>query len=329
MKKISKLITLVLAVSLIFGAFGVSAQAEGTATVTVGTVNASAGDTVKVEVSISDCSGFSSYDINFTYDSEYVTAVEAKMGIKTMLYMPNLTVDGKKEVKVIGGDVNNVTENGVLATVTFKIADNVPGGTVEVPLKVTKCKLTEYNGQNDVEIKSQSIDGKLIIKGSGSSGNSGSQGGSGNSGSSGGAGGIGDVVWNSADGEIELTPATLTDGEAVDYNNPLSGGNITAGDYYVNEDKKIAIPAADVENGVKNDPDNWRIVGEDNPIDPSASSGEPAPSDEPQGSAGSGKSGSKLNWLLIGCIAGGAAVVIAGAIAFIAIMKKKNKTEQE
>ena len=243
--------------------------------------------------------------------------------------MPNLTVDGKKVVAVVGGSVSNVTKNGVIATIEFKIADNVPGGTVEVPLKVTKCKLTEFNGQNDVTIDSQSIDGKLIIKGSGSSGNSGSQGGSGNSGSSGGAGGIGDVVWNSADGEIELTPETLTDGEAVDYNNPLSGGNVTAGDYYVNEDKKIAIPAADVENGVKNDPDNWRIVGEDNPIDPSASSGEPAPSDEPQGSDGSGKSGSKLNWLLIGCIAGGAAVVIAGAIAFIAIMKKKNKTEQE
>ena len=252
-------------------------------------------------MSISDCAQFSSYTIYVSYDSEYVTAVEAKKVMNMSLYMPNLTVDGKKVVAVVGGSVSNVTQNGVIATIEFKIADNYPGGITEVPLKITKCKLTEFNGKNDVEIASQSVDGKLISSGAGN------------------------VVWNGDGGATEITPSNLTDEQAAEYKNPLSGESVTGGDYYINEDSKIAIPAADVENGVKNDPDTWKAVEEEvKPDDTPAFSEDPAPGSEP-----SGEAGGKLNWLLIGCIAGGAAVVIAGVIAVIAIMKKKNKTEQE
>ncbi len=304
MKKNAKLITLILAVSVIFGAFGVTAHADGKATVTVDSAQASPGDTVSVDVSISDCAQFSSYTVHVDYDSEYVTAVEAKKVMGMSLYMPNLTVGGKKELAIVGGDVNNVTKNGVIATLVFKISDDYPGGITEVPLKVVTCKLTEFNGKTDVAIASQSVSGKIVISGAGN------------------------VVWNGDGGATEITPSKLTDEQAAEYKNPLSGGSVTGGDYYVNEESKIAIPAADVENGVKNDPETWKTVEEDvEPDDTPASSSETA--DQAQGSEPSGEAGGKLNWLLIGCIAGGAAVVIAGVIAFIAIMKKKNKTEQE
>ncbi len=300
MKRIAKLITLILAASLVFGAFGISAYAENSATITVGTAKASAGETVKVDVSISDCSGFSSYTIHITYDSEYVTAVEAKKGINAMLYMPNLTVGGRKEIAIVGGDVSNITQNGVIATITFKIADDFPGGITEVPLKIVTNKITEYNGSKDVAITSRSVDGKLIISGAGT------------------------VVWN---GSTEVTPGTLTDEEAAEYTNPLTGEKVTGGEYYINREQKIAIPVGDVENGVKDDPETWQTVDEpESSAVPESGAGSSEPA---QGSENASDSvGGKLDWMLICCVAGGVIVAAAGVIAIVMITKKKGK-EQE
>ena len=300
MKKTAKFFSLILATLILFGAFGISASAEGTATVAVSTAQAAPGDTVKVDVVLSDCAQFSSYTIHISYDSEYVTCVDAKKGINTMLYKPNLTVDGKKTVAVVGGDVNNVTQNGTIATITFKVAEDYPGGITEVPLKVTQCKLTEYNGKNDVAIASQSVDGKLVISGAGS------------------------VIWNNQGNETEVEPAKLTDEQAAEYTNPLTGEGVAGGDYYVNDGSKIAIPATDVEEGIKTDPDTWKVVENDvqpassEESDESAQGSEPA-SDKPEG---------ELNWLLIACIAVGAVVIIGGIVAVVAIMKKKQKAQE-
>ncbi|MBQ9558300.1 MAG: hypothetical protein IJU94_06845 [Clostridia bacterium] len=299
MKRIAKLITLILAASLVFGAFGVSVYAENSATITVGTAKASAGETVKVDVSISDCSGFSSYTIHITYDSEYVTAVEAKKGINAMLYMPNLSVGGGKEIAIVGGDVENITENGVIATITFKIADNYPGGITEVPLKIITNKITEYNGSKDVAITSRSVDGKLIISGAGT------------------------VVWN---GDTEVTPGTLTDEEAAEYTNPLTGEKVTGGEYYINKEQKIAIPVSDVEDGVKEDPETWQTVDEpetSDGVDSGDGSSEPAQGSEDV----SGSADGKFSWVLICCIAGGVIVAAAGVIAIVMITKKGKKQE--
>ena len=304
MKKIAKVISLVLSLALLAGAFGIVARAEGKPTITVGTAQASAGDTVKVDVVLSDCEQFSSYTIRISYDSEYVTVVEAKKRVSKGIYQFNPSVDGKKELIIVGGDVDNITENGPIATIEFKIAEDFPGGVTEVPLKIVRCKLTEYKNQKDIEFETEGVDGKLIVSGVGSS-----------------------VIWNGGDGENEITPAELTDEQAAEYTNPLTNAPVTGGgDYYVNEEKKIAIPAADVESGVTADPDTWKVVEIEKPDEPEDT--DPADGSA-QGSEPAGKDEGKLNWLLIGCIAGGAAVVIAGVIAVIAIMKKKNKTEQE
>ena len=311
MKKTSKLITLILALSLVLCSFGITAGAEGTATVTVASVQASAGETVAVEVTLSDCAKFSSYTVNFTYDSEYVTAVTAKKGINTMLYMPNLTVNNKKEVTIQGGSIDNITENGVIATVYFQIAEDYPGGVTEVPLKITKCKLTEYNGKNDVEFASLKVDGKLVISGAG-----------------------GSVIWNGGEGESEITPAKLTDEEAAEYTNPLTNEGVSGGEYYVNEETKIAIPAADVEAGVKNDPDNFKVVEHDKVTVPEGSDAPienlPDDVDVPSDLDPEGGITSPTNWpLIIGISAGaGGLVVIAGIVILIVFIGKKKKAKK-
>ena len=298
MKKVSKLISLILAFALAACAFGVVAYADGTPTVTVGSAQASAGETVKVDVVLSDCAQFSSYTIRVSYDSEYVTVVEAKKRVSKGIYQSNPSVGGNKELLIVGGDVNNITENGALATIEFKISEDYPGGVTEVPLIITQCKLTEYKNQKDIEFATQRVDGKLVISGAGT------------------------VIWNGGEGESEITPAKLTDEQAAEYKNPITNEGVSGGEYYINEESKIAIPAADVEAGVKNDPDTFKVVETEKPdeTDEPASSGE----DVAQGSEDlASNDGGKLNWLLIFCICAGVGVVASGIFGIVHILKKK------
>ena len=306
MKKLSKLVSLILTLTLAACVFGVTAHAEGTPTVSVGSAQASAGDTIKVDVVLSDCEKFSSYTIRISYDSEYVTAVAGKKRVSKGIYQFNPSVDGKKELIIVGGDVDNITEDGPIATIEFKIADNFPGGVTEVPLKIVHCKLTEYKDQKDIEFATQTVDGKLVVTGIG-----------------------GNVVWNDGEGgESEMTPAKLTDEQAAEYTNPLTKEAVSGGgDYYINEEKKIAIPAADVENGVANDPGTWKVM--DNPAVVIDQPGSSEGSDEPQGSEDiASNEGGKFNWLLVACIAGGVIIVVAGALAVASIIRK-NKANKD
>lgn len=167
MKNIKRIVALVSVFVLIFSLSAVSAFAASAATVTVGSAEAKPGDTVKVDVVLSDCEKFSSYTISINYDSQYVTAVSATEGIDVDLYMPNLSVDGKKELLVTGGSMENETENGVICTLEFSISKDYKGADFELPLKVSAVKMTQYDGSKDAHIDSKGVDGKLTVKGTG------------------------------------------------------------------------------------------------------------------------------------------------------------------
>lgn len=167
MKNIKRIVALVSVFVLIFSLSAVSAFAASAATVTVGSAEAKPGDTVKVDVVLSDCEKFSSYTISINYDSQYVTAVSATEGIDVDLYMPNLSVDGKKELLVTGGSMENETENGVICSLEFSISKDYKGTDFELPLKVSAVKMTQYDGSKDAHIDSKGVDGKLTVKGTG------------------------------------------------------------------------------------------------------------------------------------------------------------------
>ena len=167
MKTIKRIVAVVSVCALLFALSAMNVFAASAATVTVGSAEAKPGDTVKVDVVLSNCEKFSSYTISIGYDSQYVTAVSANEGIDVDLYMPNLSVDGKKELLVTGGSMENETENGVICTLEFSVSADYNGADFELPLKVNAIKMTQYDGSKDAHIESNGVDGKITVKGTG------------------------------------------------------------------------------------------------------------------------------------------------------------------
>lgn len=301
MKKLFAIIVSAALMLSVIMAMGPVASADGGAVISVESVNAAPGDTVSVKVSISDCDEYSSFTIHISYDSEYVTCESVSKGIKTDLFMPNPSIQGEKTVAIVGGSVNNIKENGVLGTIVFKISDSYPGGVTKVPLKVTKHDITRYNGTSDVAISSASTDGEIVISGASN------------------------IVWNDNGTEHDLTPGVLTDEEAKEYKNPLTDEVPAAGDYYINKEEKIAVPATVAEENIISQPDTWKAVTEDKPEPVADDTGNTGDSGEPAEETGKGFVDClKEHWY---CYAGGAVVLAAIIVVVVILIKKKKKAQ--
>lgn len=300
MKKIlAVILTSAILASIVMTMGMVTAFAADNTIISVGSADAAPGDTVSVDVSIADCSEYSSFTIHISYDSEYVTCDSVSKGIKTDLFMPNTSVKDKKVVAVVGGSVKNITENGVLGTIVFKISDSYPGGVTKVPLHIEKHDITKFDGSKDNPIPSTSLDGEIVISGAGN------------------------IVWNDNGTEHDLIPEILTEEEAKEYKNPLNGETPTAGQYYVNKEEKIAVPASTAEENITTQPDAWKTASEEEPS--SESSGESEnENDEPADVDDTEENGFvafvKSYWYFL---AGGLAVVAAVIVVLIVLNKKK------
>ena len=292
---IKKSVAFLALLGMLMGMCGVSAFAAAVPTVTVGTAQAAPGENVKVDVVLSDCTQFSSYTIQISYESEYLTAVAATEGIDVSLYMPNLSVDGGKTLLVTGGSIDNVTENGAICTLEFAVSADYSGSITEVPLKVTKLKLTEFDGSVDKHIDANGVNGKIVISKTG-----------------------GEIVWNDSNAEHDLTLGALSGDKVSEYTNPLTGEKVSGeGNYYINEDEKIAIPAEDAEAKLDSEPDNWKVKENTESIpDSSENSG------EPDNEVHTDKKGIDTLTLIL-CIAGGVIIILAAVLAYVLIRKKK------
>lgn len=300
MKKfLAVILTSAIAVSMIMALGTLTALAAGDAVISIGSASAAPGDEVSVDVSISDCAEYSSFTIHVSYDSEYVTCETVNKGIKTDLFMPNTSVKDKKVVAVVGGSVQNIKENGVLGTIIFKISDTYPGGVTKVPLHIEKHDITKFDGQKDNPIPSESIDGEIVISGAGN------------------------IVWNDNGTEHDLTPEVLSEEEIKEYKNPLSEEPLTAGEYYINKEEKIAVPASVAEENMTAQPEAWKSAKENEEDKPSGDQESETEEDpeEPQEKDSKGFMDIlKDNWYFF---AGGLVVVIAVVVVVIIIAKKK------
>ena len=107
-----------------------------TGTISVIGAAGTAGSTVAVKVEIKDNPGIIGLRLDVGYDSQYLSltsvVVDSKLGesfnsptyerVPYILYWNN------------GAFTQNITENGLIATLYFKIADNAPDGSYEITL---------------------------------------------------------------------------------------------------------------------------------------------------------------------------------------------------
>ncbi len=132
-KSVRKIAAVLCAMALLCcPALAAAVSAAGSATVTVGTVSAHAGDTVEVPLSISDVTAVGGLGFYLKYDGNVLecTGASAQGILNAMeLHTANAKpVEHPNEIWVTGLALNGVTGDGVIATMTFKVKENAPQG---------------------------------------------------------------------------------------------------------------------------------------------------------------------------------------------------------
>lgn len=140
--------------------------------INVGGIAASAGQTVTIPVSISENPGIAGFNFVLKYDSSVLTPVEITKGsmLSSGIFETNLNegipASELEDVAVYWGDAENITENGELFSVTFKIDGNAPDGIYEVALEYEKGDITDQT-YNDVmpDVHTNVIQVAEVLKG--------------------------------------------------------------------------------------------------------------------------------------------------------------------
>lgn len=121
----------------------------------VGGIAANAGQTVTIPVSISENPGIAGFNFVLKYDSSVLTPTAITKGdmLSSGIFETNLNegipASELEDVAVYWGDSTNITGNGELFNVTFKIDGNAPDGIYEVALEYEKGDVTDQT-YNDV-----------------------------------------------------------------------------------------------------------------------------------------------------------------------------------
>lgn len=157
----SVLLTLVMLLSLV----PTTAYAVNHGKVTIESKNVNAGDSFDVEVSIAEHSGFANFQLAVEYDNSILELTAINKGA---VLAGSFTKNPSKGILVFAGE-EDITGDGVLATLTFKAKESA-SGTTSVTLKPTSPApaLKEYGFANidDSPVPVTFVPGTITVKAS-------------------------------------------------------------------------------------------------------------------------------------------------------------------
>lgn len=146
---ISIVIMVVLIVSLMYTSAAIACGAEKSQlpTITVKTVEGSAGQDVAVTVVMKNNPGITSLDFSVTYDKEWLTLLSQENGT---LLGGQMNSQSFEEIPYYCGwfnafQVNNCTKDGILLTLHFHVKENAPDGFYSVT--ITEKEVIGYNAK--------------------------------------------------------------------------------------------------------------------------------------------------------------------------------------
>lgn len=155
----SVLLTLVMLLSLV----PTTAYAVNHGKVTIESKNVNAGDSFDVEVSIAEHSGFANFQLAVEYDNSMLELTAINKGA---VLAGSFTKNPSKGILVFAGE-EDITGDGVLATLTFKAKESA-SGTTSVTLKPTSPApaLKEYGFANvdDSPVPVTFVPGTITVK---------------------------------------------------------------------------------------------------------------------------------------------------------------------
>ena len=132
-------------------------KASGNATITVESVSAKTGQNIKVPVEFTGNPGAMGFLLQFDYDNE---ALEYLSFEKGELLTDCEVSDKDGTLRLVSVEDNNVTKDGVLVYLTFKIKDNA-SGTSEIKLICDENSICNYDEES---IAVKTVNGKVTVK---------------------------------------------------------------------------------------------------------------------------------------------------------------------
>lgn len=127
-----------------------SAGNETNCTVALSEAGGHAGDTVEITLNIRDNTGFSNIGLEISYDSSVLTLLSVKENENTGAIFTAAESISINPYNVAWDSASDASYNGRLATFTFKIADNAPGGKLPVEISYYKGRNGNYIDGEDV-----------------------------------------------------------------------------------------------------------------------------------------------------------------------------------
>ena len=163
MQKSKKLMSVLLTLVMLLSLVPTTAYAVNHGKVTIESKNVNAGDSFDVEVSIAEHSGFANFQLAVEYDNSMLELTAINKGA---VLAGSFTKNPSKGILIFGGE-EDITGDGVLATLTFKAKESA-SGTTSVTLKPTSPApaLKEYGFANvdDSPVPVTFIPGTITVK---------------------------------------------------------------------------------------------------------------------------------------------------------------------
>lgn len=163
MQKSKKLMSVLLTLVMLLSLVPTTAYAVNHGKVTIESKNVNAGDSFDVEVSIAEHSGFANFQLAVEYDNSMLELTAINKGA---VLAGSFTKNPSKGILIFAGE-EDITGDGVLATLTFKAKESA-SGTTSVTLKPTSPApaLKEYGFANvdDSPVPVTFIPGTITVK---------------------------------------------------------------------------------------------------------------------------------------------------------------------
>lgn len=163
MQKSKKLMSVLLTLVMLLSLVPTTAYAVNHGKVTIESKNVNAGDSFDVEVSIAEHSGFANFQLAVEYDNSMLELTAINKGA---VLAGSFTKNPSKGILIFAGE-EDITGDGVLATLTFKAKESA-SGTTSVTLKPTSPApaIKEYGFANvdDSPVPVTFIPGTITVK---------------------------------------------------------------------------------------------------------------------------------------------------------------------
>lgn len=153
-----RMLLLCLLIAILFAIWGSSvAFAEGTPVFSLSNVTGERGEIVTVNISVTDNPGFSALKLKLKYDKAVLRLVSAeKSGIAHGMSFTGSNSKDENPYVMVWGSASNVSDEGVIAVISFEILNSAVDSYTMVDLECDFCSNEE--GQN---IGAKLISGKV------------------------------------------------------------------------------------------------------------------------------------------------------------------------